>query len=220
MQVAGALTQLVASLVTGATNSGIASQASTGSESFLLPCPEPVHSSLPRVDERSSPGEAYAEMPDVAGLPDMLLAVTKVEESRATVKDAAAKRDKLEGAKDYEKRHNEEEKVGPSAPNVTSAVKGAATCALHASAIKALEDELAESLVAASWRRPTRRSCSSASSAVPRSSPWPGSVTVCNVQRRRILTSTASPNATLTTAPARRTGPRMPCPEAGGRYLF
>ena len=48
---AWALTELVTSLVTGRTNS-----AGTGSESFLLPCPEPVHPTLPRDIRASATG--------------------------------------------------------------------------------------------------------------------------------------------------------------------
>ena len=81
---AWALTELVTSLVTGRTNS-----ARTGSESFLLPCPEPVHPTLPRDIRANSPGgEASATGTDTLVEPDV-----EAEEMRAVKAVALRQKD-------------------------------------------------------------------------------------------------------------------------------
>jgi hypothetical protein len=93
LRVADALTQLVATMVNGRTNSGPASPASTGSTTFLLPCLEPVQFHLPRVDERCSPGEASGKILDLED-----------EKPKPADKDAGAKLDKLEKAEGDEEK--------------------------------------------------------------------------------------------------------------------
>ena len=81
---AWALTELVTSLVTGRTNS-----AGTGSESFLLPCPEPVHPTLPRDIRASATGtDALMELRAVEDAPDV-----EAEEMRAVKAVALRQKD-------------------------------------------------------------------------------------------------------------------------------